>query len=91
MASPKGPNFEGILPFFCERGVRFILIGGGAAAMLGSARLTYDVDLVYARDADNIDRLVDALTPHQPYLRGAPRDFRFVGTGRPSKRVSTLR
>jgi predicted nucleotidyltransferase len=77
MASPKGPNFEGILPLFSERGVRFILIGGGAAAMLGSARLTYDVDLVYARDVDNIDRLVEALAPHQPYLRGAPSGLPF--------------
>jgi predicted nucleotidyltransferase len=77
MASPKGPNFEGILPLFSERGVRSILIGGGAAAMLGSARLTYDVDLVYARDVDNIDRLVEALAPHQPYLRGAPSGLPF--------------
>jgi hypothetical protein len=35
------------------------------------------VDLVYARDADNIHRLVEALRPWQPYLRGVPPGLPF--------------
>jgi predicted nucleotidyltransferase len=77
MAKLNGPNFEDVLPLVCRYDVRFILIGGGAAALLGSARLTYDVDLVYARDAENIDRLVEALAPQNPYLRGAPPGLPF--------------
>ena len=46
----------------------------------GSPRLTNDVDVVYGRDDENLRRLAAALAPHQPYLRGAPRDFLFVGT-----------
>jgi predicted nucleotidyltransferase len=60
-----------------NHGVRFILIGGGAATVHGSARLTLDVDVVYARDPDNSNRLVAALSPHQPYLRGAPPGLPF--------------
>ena len=39
--------------------------------------MTYDIDIVYARDSDNVRRLITALTPHQPYLRGAPRGLPF--------------
>lgn len=72
-----GPNFPVILPLLLNHGVRFILIGGGAATVHGSARLTLDVDVVYARDLDNLQRLVAALSPHQPYLRGAPPGLPF--------------
>jgi hypothetical protein len=35
------------------------------------------VDVVYAREGDNVHRLVEALRPWQPYLRGAPPGFPF--------------
>jgi predicted nucleotidyltransferase len=65
------------LPLLIGGGVRFIVIGGGAAIAHGSARLTNDVDVVYARDLENIGRLAVALQPHQPYLRGAPPGLPF--------------
>ncbi|MBI1917890.1 MAG: hypothetical protein HYS12_24610 [Planctomycetes bacterium] len=49
-----GPNFREILPLLVCHNVRFIVIGGGAALAHGSARATYDVDVVYARDAENL-------------------------------------
>ncbi len=61
-----GPNFREILPLLVEHQVRFILIGGGAAIAHGSARLTYDVDIAYARDPENLRHLVDALASRQP-------------------------
>ena len=72
-----GPNFHEILPLLLSHGVRFILVGGGAATVHGSARLTSDVDVVYVRDADNLKRLVTALSAHEPYLRGAPPGLPF--------------
>jgi hypothetical protein len=57
--------------------VRFILIGGGAAIAHGLARATYDIDIVYARDPENIRHVVAALQPHQPYLRGVPPGLPF--------------
>lgn len=58
--------------------VDFIVIGGIAARMHGSARITQDVDVVYGRSAANIRRLVAALAPFKPYLRGATRDLPFT-------------
>jgi hypothetical protein len=66
-----GPNFREILPTLVRNDVRFIVVGGGAALAHGSARLTHDVDVVYARDPENLQRLAKALQPYQPYLRGA--------------------
>lgn len=57
--------------------VKFALVGGVAATLHGSARLTQDVDVVYSREADNLSRIVRALAPLQPYLRGAPPGLPF--------------
>jgi hypothetical protein len=57
--------------------VDFILVGGVAAAAHGSARTTQDLDVVYSRAGVNLKRLVAALSPHRPYLRGAPPGLPF--------------
>jgi hypothetical protein len=74
-----GPNFRDLLPVLARGGVRFIVIGGGAAIAHGSSRATYDVDVVYARDAENVRRLAAALPPYHPYLRGAPPGLLSLG------------
>lgn len=61
-----------------EGGVEFIIIGGVAAVLHGSARATFDLDVVYSRTPENIRRLAEALRPHSPYLRGAPPGLPFV-------------
>jgi len=58
--------------------VQFIIVGGVAASLHGSARSTQDLDVVYARSAENHRRLVAALRGHRPYLRGAPPGLPFV-------------
>jgi len=70
-------DFEAIIREFSEAGVDCVIVGGLAATVHGSARLTQDVDFVYSRAGDNIDRLVSALRPHSPYLRGAPPGLPF--------------
>jgi len=70
-------DLEQLLSVLVPAGVEFILIGGWAAALHGSARSTLDVDLVYSRTPANIRRLVHALHPHAPYLRGAPPGLPF--------------
>ena len=57
--------------------VEFLIIGGVAAAIHGSARTTLDLDILYRRTRENIARLVRALTPLNPYLRGAPPGLPF--------------
>jgi predicted nucleotidyltransferase len=71
------PNFAEFLPLLARHQVKFIVIGGGAAIAHGSARVTLDVDVVYARDAENVRRLAQSLAPHHPYLRGAPPGLPF--------------
>ncbi len=58
-------------------GVRFIVVGGVAGVAHGAARVTYDLDIVYARDAENLSAIVRALGPFKPYLRGAPPGLPF--------------
>jgi predicted nucleotidyltransferase len=70
-------DFKALLRALAEGGVECILIGGVAAAVHGSTRLTLDVDVVYRRSPENIERLVLALTPYRPYLRGAPSGLPF--------------
>ena len=71
-------DFETIIRRFSESGVECIVVGGLAGTVHGSSRLTQDVDFVYARTPANIRRLVTALEPHSPYLRGAPPGLPFV-------------
>ena len=71
-------DFAALLQRLLDADVEFILVGGLAANVHGSARATYDVDVVYRRTPENLRRLVDALHPVQPYLRGAPRGLPFV-------------
>ncbi len=70
-------DFRALLRLLTESKVEFIVVGGAAATAHGSARLTVDLDVVYRRSSENIARLVSALTPLQPYLRGAPPGLPF--------------
>ncbi len=70
-------QLERLLAALHEGGVAFIIIGGVAARAHGSARLTDDLDISYSRDPANLDRLVEALGPLMPYLRGAPPGLPF--------------
>jgi predicted nucleotidyltransferase len=66
-----------VIPSLVNAGVEFIIVGGVAASAHGSARSTEDLDIVYRRTEENIERLVQALAPYQPYLRGAPPGLPF--------------
>lgn len=70
-------DFGGLLKALSEGDVKFVLVGGVAGLVHGSARLTQDVDIVYERSLDNLSRVVNALAPLKPYLRGAPPGLPF--------------
>ena len=70
-------DFNALLRLLTENQVEFIIVGGAAATAHGSARLTFDLDVVYERSPENIGRIVNALRPIQPYLRGAPPGLPF--------------
>ncbi len=54
-----------------EQGVRFVVIGGVATGLRGAPDLTGDLDICYARDDENLDRLVAALRVLDARLRVA--------------------
>lgn len=75
-------NYGALIAALDRGDVDFIVIGGLAAIAHGSPRLTVDVDVVYARTDDNFDRIVSALKPLEPYLRGAPAGLPFEWSAR---------
>jgi predicted nucleotidyltransferase len=70
-------DFERLLAVLTQSDVEFIVIGGFAATAHGSAHVTVDLDAVYRRTTENIERLARALEPIRPYLRGAPPGLPF--------------
>ena len=70
-------EFRSLLESLERNEVAFVIVGGIAATLHGSARLTFDLDIAYERSPGNLERLVAALTPFAPYLRGAPPGLPF--------------
>ena len=75
---PRGPMFEQIIVSLVGAGIRFVVIGGVAATIQGSARLTNDIDLCYDTSPRNVHALVRLLREWHPYLRGVERGLPFV-------------
>jgi hypothetical protein len=70
-------TFQQLIALLVEAKVEFVVIGGMAATVHGSAYVTYDVDVCYNRSAANIARLCQALATAHPLLRGVPKDVPF--------------
>jgi predicted nucleotidyltransferase len=75
--TPDISPLQKIAEHFAAHGVEFLVIGGQAETLFGSARVTYDVDLCYRRTKENLQRLAVALQEFKPSLRGAPPDLPF--------------
>lgn len=73
-----------LLKALVERGVDFVLVGGMAGIALGSSYPTYDLDVAYARDDANLERLAQALAGLEVSLRvnGQAADLPFVADAR---------
>ncbi|MGH3031986.1 MAG: nucleotidyltransferase [Gaiellaceae bacterium] len=56
----------------------FVVIGGVAGGAHGSSYGTFDVDLAYARDPENLERIATVLRSIDATLRGAPPDLPFL-------------
>ena len=60
-----------------DASVEFVIIGGVAMGLQGSAHLTRDIGFCYARTVKNMERLAAALAPYHPALRGVPPGLPF--------------
>ena len=59
--------------------IKFVVIGGVAAAAHGSARVTNDLDICYdATDADHVGSLADLLARWRAYPRGVEAGLPFM-------------
>jgi hypothetical protein len=71
-------QFGRALQVLCDGGVEFAVVGGLAGSIHGSARITLDLDICYARNGANLSRLAAALAPFHPRPRGFPEQLPFV-------------
>jgi hypothetical protein len=55
------PDFLAILNVLAAHEVKFIVVGGVCAVLQGAPVSTFDLDIVHARDPENIGRLLAAL------------------------------
>ena len=70
-------DVERLLAAFHHEGVEFVIIGGLAAVLQGSAYVTADLDICYSRNKASLDRLARALAPFHPALRGICEEIPF--------------
>lgn len=56
------PRFRDVLDVLTHHQVDFIVVGGVAAVLCGAPISTVDVDIVHAREPDNVNRLLAALS-----------------------------
>ncbi len=76
-----------ILRVLVANDARFVVVGGIAAALHGSTTLTADLDILYERGTDNVERLSRALTALGAVRRDlptgvpAPLDLRTLRNG----------
>lgn len=60
------------------RRVRFVVIGGVAAGVRGSSRVTFDLDICYEPAPDNVTALARLLADRHAYLRGVEPGLPFI-------------
>jgi predicted nucleotidyltransferase len=71
-------DFLGTLRRLADHDVRYVLIGGLGARLHGSTTVTNDIDICYARDDENLERLASALRSLHARLRGVDHDVPFI-------------
>ena len=62
-----------LLRALSEHDVRFIVVGMTAGVLQGAPAVTFDLDILYAPEADNLDNLLSALLQLDARFRGDPR------------------
>ncbi len=81
---------EPLLRRLVEAGVDFLVIGGVAVAAQGYGRSTKDLDIVYATNAANLERLGEVLVALGARRRGIGEDVPFIPDDRTLRRTAVL-
>ena len=75
-------SFAAMLGGLTKKKVRFVVVGGVAAAAHGSSRVTNDLDICYDTDIANVEALASLLAKWQAYPRGVEEGLPFIMDGR---------
>ncbi len=86
------PDFDPgeLLDALTRRGVDFVVVGGIAAVLLGSPRMTRDLDITFAPDRVNLESLGEVLVQLGARLKGVEEDVPFVADAATLRRVQIL-
>lgn len=90
MASFPELRLEALLGRLARAEVDFVVVGGVAVAFQGYGRSTKDLDITYATDEENLERLGGVLVGAHARLRGIEEDRPFVPDQRTLARTRLL-
>ncbi len=69
MAESQSVKFLGLLRVLLRHEVDFLVVGGVAAQLAGAPILTFDLDVLYDKSPENLDRLLPALEELKAHYR----------------------
>ncbi len=69
-------GLEQLFKALADSGARFIIVGAYAAIVQGSTLRTDDLDVCYERTPENYKRIIRAIAPFKPRLRGIPENLK---------------
>jgi Nucleotidyl transferase AbiEii toxin, Type IV TA system len=86
------PTFRlgSLLRLLTEASVDFVIVGGVAVVLQASPRFTRDLDVCYATNPDNLQRLGEVLLAIGATLRGVEEDVPFVPDARTLRHAQML-
>jgi hypothetical protein len=70
------PKYHEILIRLADAGVESIVVGMASAVLQGTPTMTWDLDIVHRRVADNVERLLSVLADIDAVARGDARRIR---------------
>lgn len=86
------PEFRpsALLRILAQAEIDFVVIGGVAVVVQANPRFTRDLDICYATDTPNLERLGAVLVSLEAKLRGVDDDVAFVPDARALRRTQML-
>lgn len=69
MRDESPTDVEAVLALLAQHGVEYVIVGMVSAVLQGAPVTTFDLDLVYRRDPENIGRVMHALEALDAYVR----------------------
>lgn len=79
-----------LLQRLADSGIDFVVIGGFAGVLHGSALVTRDLDICAVLSSENVERLREALKDLNPSHRMTPQPLSFLKVPKPGESVRNL-